>query len=94
MQKRMIALIVLISSIFIALFCRLFYLQVFQSEFLQAKAESQWTRDLPINDERVTIYDCNGIVLAVSYTTYDIYVRHSNIKDETAVASLLSQKLG
>ena len=94
MQKRMIALIVLISSIFIALFCRLFYLQVFQSEFLQAKAESQWTRDLPINAERGTIYDCNGIVLAVSYTTYDIYVRHSNIKDETAVASLLSQKLG
>lgn len=93
MQKRMIALIVLISSIFIALFCRLFYLQVFRAEFLQAKAESQWTRDLPINAERGTIYDTNGVVLAVSYTTYDIYVRHSNIKDENQVADILSKKL-
>ena len=94
MQKRMIALVVLISSVFIALFCRLFYLQVFKAEFLQAKAESQWTRDLPINAERGTIYDRNGVVLAVSYTTYDIYVRHSNVKDENAVANLLSKKLG
>ena len=94
MQKRMIALVLMISSIFIALFCRLFYLQVIKSEFLQAKAESQWTRDLPINAERGTIFDRNGVALAVSYTTYDIYVRHSNVKDENAVASLLSQKLG
>lgn len=86
-------MILLISSIFIALSCRLFYLQVFQSKFLQAKAESQWTRDLPINAERGTIYDRNGVALAVSYTTYDIYVRHSNVKDEIAVAKLLSSKL-
>lgn len=84
---------VLLASIFIALFCRLFYLQVFDAKFLQTKAESQWTRDLPINAERGTICDRNGAVLAVSYTTYDIYVRHSNVKSEIDVANLLSKKL-
>ncbi len=94
MQKRLLAMLVLLISIFIALFGRLFYLQVVNAKFLQEKAEEQWTRDLPINAERGMIYDRNGIVLAVSYTTYDIYVRHSNVKDENAVARLLSGKLG
>ena len=93
MQKRLIAMILLLISIFIALFCRLFYLQVFRAEFLQTKAEAQWTRDLPINAERGIIYDRNGVVLAVSYTTYDIYVRHSNVTNPQEVASLLSKKL-
>ena len=72
---------------------RLFYLQVIDAKFLQQKAEEQWTRDLPINAERGAIYDRNGVTLAVSYTTYDIFVRHSNVEDETEVANLLSKKL-
>lgn len=86
-------MIVLLVSIFIALFCRLFYLQVFNAEFLQLKAQSQWTRDLPINAERGVIYDRNGVVLAISYTTYDIFVRNSNVKDAAAVTNLLCEKL-
>ena len=93
MQKRLLAMLVLLVSIFIVLFCRLFYLQVFKAESLQKMAEEQWTRDLPINAERGTIYDRNGVVLAVSYTTYDIYVRHSNLENPEAVANLLSKKL-
>lgn len=86
-------MILLLVSVFIFLFCRLFYLQVVNAEFLQSKALEQWTRDLPINAERGTIYDCNGVVLAVSYTTYDIFVRHSNVSNANEVASLLSNKL-
>lgn len=93
MQKRLLAIILLLISIFIALFCRLFYLQVIKAEFLQQKAEVQWTRDLPINAERGIIYDRNGVVLAISYTTYDIYVRHSNVTNPQEVANLLSSKL-
>lgn len=83
----------LLALIFLALFCRLFYIQIFQAESLQNKAEDQWTRDLPINAERGIIYDRNGVVLAVSYTTYDIYVRHSNVENAQEVATLLSTKL-
>lgn len=93
MQKRLLAMILLLISLFILLFGRLFYLQVVNARFLQQKAEEQWTRDLPINAERGVIYDRNGIALAVSYTTYDIFVRHSNVKDEEAVSKLLSNKL-
>ena len=93
MQKRLLAILMLLISIFIFLFGRLFYLQVFKAEFLQNMALEQWTRDLPINAERGTIYDRNGVVLAVSYTTYDIFVRHSNVTNETAVAKLLADEL-
>lgn len=93
MQKRLLAMLLLIISIFILLFVRLFFLQVVDAKFLQVRAESQWTRDLPINAERGTIYDRNGVALAVSYTTYDIFVRHSNVKDEEGVSKLLSSKL-
>ena len=93
MQKRLLAILLLLVSIFIVLFGRLFYLQVLNAEFLQQKAEEQWTRELPINAERGTIYDRNGVTLAVSYTTYDIFVRHSNVEDEAEVAALLSKKL-
>ncbi len=94
MQKRLLAILLLLVSIFMILFGRLFYLQVLRAEFLQQKAESQWTRDLPINAERGTIYDRNGVALAVSYTTYDIFVRHSNVENQVEVANLLSKKLG
>ena len=57
-------------------------------------AEEQWTRDLPIAAERGVIYDRNGVVLAVSYSTYNVYVRASNIVDAPAVANLLSRVLG
>ena len=94
MQKRLLVMVLLLISLFIFLFGRLFYLQVFEAKFLQERAEEQWTRDLPINAERGVIYDRNGIALAVSYTTYDVFVRHSNVEDEDAVAKLLSSKLG
>ena len=94
MQKRLLAMVLLLISLFILLFARLLYLQVFDAKFLQKKAEAQWTRNLPINAERGVIYDRNGIALALSYTTYNIYVRHSNVEDENAVATLLSKKLG
>ncbi|MBO7508489.1 MAG: stage V sporulation protein D, partial [Clostridia bacterium] len=93
MQKRLLAILMLLISIFIFLIGRLAYLEVFKAEFLQNMALEQWTRDLPINAARGTICDRNGVVLAVSYTTYDVFVRHSNVQDETAVAKLLADEL-
>jgi stage V sporulation protein D (sporulation-specific penicillin-binding protein) len=85
---------VLIAFIFAALTLRLSYLQIFSASFLQHLAEEQWTRDLPIAAERGVIYDRNGVALAVSYSSYNVYVRASNVVDPAAVASLLSKVLG
>lgn len=82
-----------ISFIFLLLIVRLFYIQVISASELQTKAESQWTRDLPITAERGKIYDCNGASLAVSYTTYNVYTRYKEIKDINAVALFLAKKL-
>ena len=92
-KKRLLACIMLVAFIFILLCTRLAYLQVFKSEELQSKAYEQWTRSLPISAVRGTIYDRNGEVLAISYSTYDIYVRASNVEDPDKVATFLSDLL-
>ena len=93
LRKRMFACICVISFIFLLLISRLFFIQVINAPTLQAKAESQWTRDLPITAERGKIYDANGASLAVSYTTYNVYTRYKEIKDLNNVALFLAKKL-
>ena len=93
LRKRISAFIIAISFIFFALIIRLFVVQVVNGQKLQNLAYSQWTRDLPITAERGKIYDANGATLAVSFTTYDIYVRGREVKNATELASYLSNKL-
>lgn len=92
-QKRLLVLILLITFIFCALITRLFYIQVINAENLLKKGESQWVRDLPLNAKRGTIYDRNGVALAVSYTSYNIYVRAVSVKDATSVTKALVEVL-
>ncbi len=61
---------------------------------MQKLAIDQWTRDLPVRALRGDITDRNGVVLAKSQTTYDIYIRPRMIKDEEKAASELSAILG
>ena len=63
-------------------------------KWLQEKAFNQWTRDLPITGERGKIYDTNGATLAVSKTTYDVYLRGREVDDPIGVSSYLSNLLG
>lgn len=93
LRKRILAVLCLISFIFLLLFARLFFIQVINSATLQQKAESQWTRDLPITAERGKIFDTNGAPLAVSYTTYNVYTRYREIKDVSETALYLAKKL-
>ncbi len=86
--------LLLITFVFSTLICRLFYVQVLSAEKLLKKGESQWTRSLPLNAKRGTIYDCNGVPLAVSYTSYNIYVRAVSVKDAANVTKALVSELG
>ena len=92
-QKRLLTLGVLVAFVFTLLTLRLSYLQIFNSNWLQILAEEQWTRDLPIAAERGVIFDRNGVALAVSYSSYNVYVRASNVVDAPAVSNLLSSVL-
>lgn len=94
LQKRLLAIFLLVISIFFALIIRLFIIQIIQSDWLTKKAASQWTRDLPINAKRGNITDVNGASLAESYSSYDVYVRASMVEKPVKVAQLLSQVIG
>lgn len=72
---------------------RLFIVQIINGEDLQIKATDQWTRDLKLTAPRGVFLDCTGDTLAVSYTTYDVYVRGREVKDAEKTASIISQLL-
>ena len=93
LQKRILAIVICLSSIFCALIVRLFFVQIINSSWLQAKASSQWTRDLPLTAERGKILDAYGATLAQSYTTYNVYTRAREIDDPVATATTLASIL-
>lgn len=92
-KKKLLAVIVLITFLFLLLFSRLFWVQVVQGSGLQLKAFDQWTRDLPMRADRGDIVDCNGIVLASSKTTYTLYGRPNEISDPNYIANSICNVL-
>lgn len=94
LKKRLLAVFLLVSFLFLVIIIRLGYLQLVKGKWLQSKASEQWLRELPLNAERGKIYDSNGIVLATNYSTYDIYVRPSMVEDAKSVALAISTVLG
>ncbi|MBQ3502629.1 MAG: PASTA domain-containing protein [Clostridia bacterium] len=60
---------------------------------MQVLAASQWLRDLPLSAKRGDILDRNGVLLATSETTYDIYVRARSVDKPSELAKLLSENL-
>ncbi len=86
-------MLISIAFFFCALIGRLFYIQVIDGAWLQAKAAEQWYRDLPLKAARGIIYDNSGIILAENQDVYSIYVRPNAVKDASKVASVLSEKL-
>lgn len=79
--------------VFCSLVVRLFVVQIINGKELQFKATDQWTRDLALTAPRGSFFDVTGDSLAVSYTTYDVYVRGREVKSPTHTASVLSQIL-
>ena len=87
-------LIAIAAFIFVAIFGRLFYVQIINGAWLQQRATEQWTRDLPLTAMRGNIFDSAGNLLAASYTAYDIYIRASNVENPGEVARVLNLELG
>ncbi len=94
LERRFIASILIIITIFVALISRIFYLQIIDGRHLQALAAEEWLRDLPLSSKRGEILDANGVSLATTITTYDVYVRARNVKNPVELAKTLSDKLG
>lgn len=94
MQKRIKAVCLVLLLVFCSLSVRLFVVQIINGKELQRKATDQWTRDLSLTASRGSFFDSTGDTLAVSYTTYDVYVRGREVKSSTHTATVLSNLLG
>lgn len=93
MKRRLLALTMLVIFFAVCIISRLCFLQVTHSEKFVKKGLTEWLRDLPLTATRGLITDRNGIVLASSYTTYDVYVRPADVENFENVAKILSKCL-
>ncbi len=89
-RKRLFAVLIAVTFLFLCIFGRLFYVQIIWGESLQIKAIDQWTREIPVIAQRGVITDCNGVVLAQNDDTYTVFVRKRAIKNKQEVVEVLS----
>lgn len=94
MRKRILIAFIALVVVFIALFGRLFYLQIIDGGMLRARAAEQWYRDLPLKAARGKILDANGQVLADSADVFTLYARPNAVKNKEYAASEISDALG
>ncbi len=94
MKKRLLALTMLIAFFAFLIVFRIFYLQVIGGYSYVKKGLTQWLRDLPLVASRGSITDRNGVVLASSHTTYDVYIRPADVEDFSEVSNVISNALG
>ena len=93
LQKRIKVIFLIMVIIFCSLGVRLFVVQIINGKELQQRATDQWTRDLALTAPRGSFFDATGDTLAVSYTTYDVYVRGRQVTDAEKTASTLAEIL-
>ena len=94
MRKRILVAFIALVVVFIALFGRLFYLQIIDGGTLRARAAEQWYRDLPLKAARGKILDVNGEVLADSADVFTLYARPNAVKNKEYAATEISDALG
>lgn len=93
LQKRLLCILCIVAFAFLLMVCKLFFVTVVDSKKLQTRAIDQWTRDLSLCGVRGSILDTNNIVLASSYTSYNVYVRPVSVTNAQECAQTLSQLL-
>ena len=93
-QRRILFLFVVIFFSACYSLLRLGYLQLWQNSFFQTKALEQRLQKIPIEGLRGTIYDRNGIPLAMSVNAHTVYAIPAEVKEKEqtakAVASILN----
>lgn len=89
-KKRAFWLGVCVSLYFIALFVRLFYLQVINPHEFASHAHAMWSRNLPIEGQRGIIYDRNGEVIVTNVVAPSVIVIPRQVTDADEVSSVLA----
>ena len=93
-KQSLLFVVCVIFFLIAALFGRLIYLMVFQSEHYGEMAQDIHERERSIKAERGRIYDRNGVEIAGNKPVSTISVIHSQIKEPERVIEILSKELG
>lgn len=92
-QRRILWLIFIILPVTFFFAGRLAYLQLWQNHFFQGKALEQRVQRIPVEGLRGSIYDRNGIPLAVSVNAHTVYAIPAEVEDSKGTAQKLAQIL-
>ena len=90
MKSRFIFLLCLILVMLLGLFARSFYLQYLESDFLHAEGDKKHIKYKNIPASRGSIYDRNGVPLAVSIPVYRLIVDPKTLIKRDNYPQLLS----
>ena len=85
---------IIITLLFGAIVFRLVCLQVIHHDYYSRRAEHQHIEKVSLEDDRGTIFDRNGITLAVSRDIFSLCAEPGRIKDPAAASRAISKVLG
>ncbi len=95
MNKRRLLVVLIAVCIFVLLLIlRLGYIQIVKHDEYGEDAFSQQTREIPLPAKRGDIQDRNGVKLALSVRSYDVWADPQKVKDKSKAALALSEILG
>lgn len=80
-KARIMIVSIFMSFLVLVLLGRIGYLQVVRGDELGKEALNQWSRGIPISPERGTIYDSNGVKLALSLKRDTVWARPKDIDE-------------
>lgn len=92
-NKRVKILFVVMLLMFVLIVLRVFYIEVIDYDKLKEYASSLWSRNLPVEADRGTITDRNGVVLADNLTTTSLVLIPNQIKNKKQVTKDLASIL-
>jgi stage V sporulation protein D (sporulation-specific penicillin-binding protein) len=92
-HRRLKIVLLIFIMMFFLVIGKVFYIQIFEYKKLNTLAHALWSRNLPIEAERGSIYDRKGIVLADNITTTSLVLIPNQIKDKDKVSQELAKIL-
>jgi stage V sporulation protein D (sporulation-specific penicillin-binding protein) len=93
MRRRLVLLLMVLLTAIGTLIGRLAYIQMIKSPWLTERAHKLWSRDIPLEGTRGTIYDSTGQTLAYTASAPSVIAVPAQIKDKPGTAEQLAKIL-
>ena len=93
-NERIKWIFLIVVLLFLIIFFKIVYVQVFSYDKLSSLSDDLWSRELPISASRGKILDRNGVVLADNITITSLIIIPNQVKDAEKISKVLSEILG